>query len=285
MLEFKQMIILILIVAGLIFGSFVNALVWRLHEQEHTQENKAKSRKKRATELSILKGRSICTHCGHQLASKDLVPVLSWLSLKGKCRYCHKPISWQYPVVELLTVGLFIFSYLFWPVPMHSVGLFTFMLWLVFLVGFIALSVYDLRWFVLPNRIVYPLILLALLQLLIILAFFHGGFNAFIGAFWGALIASGIFYLLFQISKGQWIGGGDVKLGALLGILVGGPFASILLLFVASASGTLLSLPFLLTGQAKRNTKLPFGPLLIVGAIVARLFGASIYSHFRNSGL
>ncbi|HUC87910.1 MAG TPA: prepilin peptidase [Candidatus Binatia bacterium] len=273
------MILLVLIVLGLVLGSFVNALVWRLHEQEKLSNQK----KAELSQLSILHGRSICPKCKHQLAAKDLMPVLSWVYLKGRCRYCHRPISWQYPAVELITTGLFVFSWAYWPMPLTGIGLFEFILWLIFLTGLIALSVYDLKWFLLPNRLVYPLVGLALVQIVIILMFYHGGFSVLSSAFWGVLLAGGLFYVIFQLSNGKWIGGGDVKLGVLLGLLVGGPFNSILTLFIASCSGTLLSLPLVLAGRAKRNTHLPFGPLLAVGIVVIRLFGISI-SHWLKSG-
>jgi prepilin signal peptidase PulO-like enzyme (type II secretory pathway) len=96
------------------------------------------------------------------------------------------------------------------------------------------------------------------------------------------LVGGGIFYLLFQLSAGKWIGGGDVKLGALLGILVGGPVQSLLLIFVASALGSVISVPLLITGKAKRGTKLPFGPFLIVAAIIVRLFGVSLVAWYKR---
>ena len=104
------MIVLILFVFGLIFGSFVNAYVWRF-----------KKRKNWVSE------RSICPNCKHVLRAKDLVPVLSWLSLRGKCRYCKKPISAQYPAVELFTALLFALSYAFWPYSLTLLG------WLAFI--------------------------------------------------------------------------------------------------------------------------------------------------------
>lgn len=275
------MIFAVLVVVGLCLGSFVNALVWRLHEQAALEGKKTKGSKLQATKLSILKGRSMCPHCQHELAVKDLVPVLSWLSLGGKCRYCRKPIGWQYPLVELLTAGLFIFSYIYWPSGFHGAGLLEFVLWLVFLTGLVALFVYDARWFILPNRILYPLIVLAVLQILAVTLFYHGSTSSLLGAVWGALILGGLFYGLFRVSDGQWIGGGDPKLGVLLGLLIGGPLASFLLLFLASSGGTLVALPLLVTGKATRTSKLPFGPLLIIAAIVVRLFGASIIAWYK----
>src|SRR3954465_436221 len=107
------MIIAVLVVLGLCLGSFVNALVWRLHEQEEGGSKKAAAKK-----LSIIKGRSMCPHCKHALKPIDLIPVISWLSLRGKCRYCSKPISIQYPIVELSTALLFVVSYIWWPEPL-----------------------------------------------------------------------------------------------------------------------------------------------------------------------
>lgn len=227
----------------------------------------------------------MCPHCKHSLSAKDLIPVLSWLSLGGKCRYCRKPISWQYPLVELLTAGLFLLSYVYWPYGFYAQGVTLFVFWLVFLVGFIALIVYDIRWFLLPNRIIYPLMWLALIQVIVLSIIFHGHLESLTTAAWGIVIGGGLFYALFQISKGKWIGGGDVKLGALLGLIVGGPGMSLLLLFTASLLGTVVALPLLATGRVKRDSHLPFGPFLIVAAIIVYLFGTSILNWYRRQFL
>ncbi len=227
----------------------------------------------------------MCPHCKHSLSAKDLIPVLSWLSLGGKCRYCRKPISWQYPLVELLTAGLFLLSYVYWPYGFYAQGVTLFVFWLVFLVGFMALIVYDIRWFLLPNRIIYPLMWLALIQVLVLSIIFHGRLESLTTAAWGIVIGGGLFYALFQISKGKWIGGGDVKLGALLGLIVGGPGMSLLLLFTASLLGTVVALPLLATGRVKRDSHLPFGPFLIVAAIIVYLFGTSILNWYRRQFL
>ena len=99
-----DLLIVIFFVLGVCFGSFVNALVWRIHEQSKPKKKRAASDK----ELSVVSGRSMCPNCKHTLSTKDLLPVISWLTLGGKCRYCSKPISWQYPSVEMLTALLFV---------------------------------------------------------------------------------------------------------------------------------------------------------------------------------
>lgn len=276
------MVMLVIFVLGITLGSFVNALVWRLHEQLNEEGETKKLSKTKKAELSILKGRSLCPSCGHQLASKDLVPVLSWLSLRGKCRYCHKPISVQYPLVEVVSGALFAFSYTYWPLAWNGQGKFEFAVWLVVLTGLIALFIYDLKWMLLPNRIIYPLFGLVGLLLIARIFVFDGGLDSALEAVWGFGIGGGLFYVIFIVSGGKWIGGGDVKLGWLLGLLVGGPLASILMLFIASLLGTLVSVPLLLSGKLSRKTPMPFGPFLIGAAFIAQLFGASVIAWYKR---
>jgi prepilin signal peptidase PulO-like enzyme (type II secretory pathway) len=100
--------------------------------------------------------------------------------------------------------------------------------------------------------------------------------NALINTLLAVVVGGGIFYLLFQISGGKWIGGGDVKLGWLLGLAVGTPVMSLLFIFLAAVGGTLLTLPLLVTKRVNRSSLIPFGPFLIAGAVIAVLFGSSI---------
>lgn len=272
------MIYVILTLLGLCMGSFVNALVWRLFKQSEEQPTKAKRRK--PTEFSILHGRSMCVECRHALAAKDLLPVVSWLSLRGKCRYCQKSIAWQYPLVEAATAALFVLSYIFWPQELAGGGLLALGSWLILLVGLMALVVYDLRWLLLPNAVVYPLIAVALVQVLA--AGFIDGPQEIWQALLGGLVGGGIFYVLFQVSNGRWIGGGDVKLGFLLGLILGQPLHSLLMIFLASVLGSVIAVPLLLSRRATRATRLPFGPFLIVAAVIVRLFGAAIITWYSD---
>ncbi|MGI9028059.1 MAG: prepilin peptidase [Candidatus Saccharimonadales bacterium] len=269
------MIIIALVLLGLCFGSFVNALVWRLREQSKPKANRIASK----TELSLAHGRSMCVHCKHVLSPMDLVPVISWLGLGGKCRYCKKPISWQYPLVEALMATLFVISYIFWPRDIAGWEVLAFGAWLACLIGLIALVVYDIRWMLLPNRLIFPLYGLAAVYVLA-RGLETASFITLLGAGAGVLIGGGIFYLLFQMSRGRWIGGGDVKLGFLIGALAADPANAFLMLFVASSLGTLFILPLLATKKANRTSHIPFGPFLIAGCIITVLFGSSITSWY-----
>lgn len=267
------MITVALVVLGLCLGSFVNALVWRLHEQ---------AEKGRLKELSILKGRSQCPNCHHQLAAKDLIPLLSWLSLGGKCRYCSKPISWQYPLVELGTALLFVGSYAFWPKTLTGAQIAIFILWLPLLTGLVALIVYDWRWKLLPNRIIYPLGLIAVVQAVISVSTSSKPLTALIDTILAVAIGGGVFYILFLLSNGKWIGGGDIRLGWLLGLIVGTPAKAVLVIFLASVLGSLVSLPLLASKRLQRTSTIAFGPFLIVAGFITVLFGTSILNWYQR---
>lgn len=276
------MIIVVLAVLGLCLGSFVNALVWRLHEQA-TEKAKKKPDQKYLSKLSIGKGRSICPHCKHELAASELIPVLSWITLGGKCRYCGKPISWQYPLVELATAGSFVGSYIWWPADFDTAQKIIFVIWLALVTGLLALLVYDIRWKLLPNRLVYPLSGLAALMALVSIVSAHAPLTALLNDIGAVIIGGGLFYGLFQVSDGKWIGGGDVRLGWLLGLVAGTPARSFLFIFLAALGGSLTSLPLMAAGKLKRTSTIPFGPFLIIGLVVVQLFGTAILHWYRRT--
>lgn len=300
----------VLFVFGLVFGSFVNALTWRVRKQDELAENGVKptsvknksqvkiedrrlkveggKNKKHVTPsegeadksrdktegYSILRGRSMCPHCRHTLSAWDLVPVASWLALRGKCRYCRKPIGWQYPAVEVATGLLFAASYLAWPHTLDTLGMVSFCLWLAALVLLVALTVYDFRWRELPDVMVWPLTVV-------------GAASVLLGAPWwsdlsllwqpvlGAAVIFGLFYGLYQVSAGRWIGGGDVKIALGLGLLSGGAVQALLIIFFASVIGTLTSLPLLIRSRTAK-IQIPFGPALIAATIIVVLYGQKL---------
>lgn len=239
------------------------------------------SKKSSAKKLSIVNGRSICVNCKHKLSTLDLIPVFSWMFLRGKCRYCRKSISIQYPIIEILTAVLFVFSYHLWSYGLNGLNLVLFVFWLIILTNFIALALYDFKWFILPSKLIYWTFWFEILYLITSLII-EKDIQLAIGSIIGFIILGGFFYVIFQVSKGSWIGGGDIRLGALLGFLVGGPLASILLLFGASLLGTVYALPFIAKGKLKGSSKVPFGPFLIISAFIVFFFGAKIISWYKG---
>ncbi len=270
--------IAILIVLGLAFGSFVNALVWRLHEQ-------SKKSKFKKTELSILKGRSMCTHCGHMLGWKDLLPVVSFISLKGKCRYCKISVGFHYILVELLTALLFATSYVVWPHQLDTaaqVGAYS--AFLGFVMVATALSLSDIKWMILPTRLVYWLGFFAVL-FVVLSAVDQASFTPVISGLLGSIGFGGFFYVLYQLSQGKWIGGGDVRLGFVLGFILGWQ-GSIIGLTVATYLALLMVLLLLFMGKYHRKMRVPFGPFLLLGAYFALLWGQAIIDwYLKISGL
>ncbi|MBP7837076.1 prepilin peptidase [Candidatus Saccharibacteria bacterium] len=282
---------------GLALGSFVNALVWRIfmQSQEAKKHQKKSSKKlssskvaqikKASKKYSVLKGRSMCPQCQHQLFSKDLIPIISWLSVRGKCRYCKNKISLQYPVVELTGVALFMATYYLWPYTL--VGFKAYEAFVIFLgiitVG-LALSVYDLQYMELPTPLVY------------ILGFFGSLFSGsvalgnsemsvLISSFIGSIGFGGFFYILYRVSNGKWIGGGDVRIGFALGIILGWQ-KSIVALTLAAYGGTLLIIVLLVIKKYHKKMKIPFGPFLLAATFIVVLVGQPVIDwYLQLSGI
>lgn len=246
----------------------------------------AKSSKPKAnnSQFSILKGHSMCPNCEHQLSAPDLVPVLSWVFLRRKCRYCKKPISWQYPVVELAMATVFVSSYIFWPGGLHSHGnLVLFIAWLAASVGLLALLVYDFRWMLLPSKIIYPtLVIAAAGRLVYIIGYepnrWHGLFQWILSV----AVASGLFWLIFMSSKGTWIGYGDVRLGLITGTVLADPVKSFLMIFAASLLGLMFVLPTVILKRKGLASRIPYGPFLITATTIVLLCGQSVIDWYNR---
>jgi prepilin signal peptidase PulO-like enzyme (type II secretory pathway) len=254
-----------LFVVGAAMGSFAGATVYRLKHKK-----------------DIVKDRSECEHCHHKLAASDLIPVFSWLWLRGRCRYCGKNIGVGTLAYELAVGAYFVLSYLLWPFPLIEWYQITdFVIWLAYGVGVTILFAYDLKWYLLPDKVVFPLIALGAVDAIIRLATTPGMtfFNALFELAAGVAAIAGFYWLLYTFSKGKWVGFGDVKLGIFLGLALGWQLA-LVCLFAANLLGTLLVLPGLLTGKLKRTTRIPFGPLLIAGFVIAGLFGEYILNWY-----
>lgn len=251
--ELYWLIIAGLIFFGLCFGSFLNAMVWRLHAGR-----------------DFVRERSECDHCHHQLAWYDLVPVLSWVSLGGRCRYCRKPISWQHPLVEMLTALAFVGSFLFWPYGWSDVAVVLFAGWLISLVILIALAVYDMKWMLLPDKLTFPLMGLSFVMgLILTIGVMQMTLSdAFLFMGYGVLSIGGLYYVLYILTKRRGVGFGDVKLGVAMG-LMGGWKVGLITVMLANVIGLLAVLPGMISGKVKFKSRIPFGPFLIIGFIVA----------------
>lgn len=251
------MISLGLFIFGLCFGSFINALIWRVR-----------------TKRPVANDRSECPNCHHKLSGLDLIPVFSWLMLRGKCRYCKKPISAQYPLVELITAALFVLSYWNWPVLTTNTSYLQLLTWLVVLVLAVALAIYDLKWMLLPNRLMLALGLCGAV-FMVVTAYLAKDWHILGGSLIAGFMAYGFFLALYALSNGKWMGGGDVKLVFIIGIILG-VSKTLVALLVAFNSAALLSIALILGKKLGRKSLLPFGPFLIAGLITSQLYGQAI---------
>lgn len=271
-----------LVFSGLVFGSFAGATVWRLRARQLKEDiadgeevdKKEYAHLKGLAETKIHNDRSRCLHCHHVLAWYDLLPLVSWLQLRGKCRYCKKPIGSFEPLMEIGTVLFFVGSYVFWPYELTTPVLMTqFALWLIAGVALVILFAYDAKWFLLPNKVVFPFIGVALISALLHVWDANNVSEALINVLGACIALGGIYFALYSVSGGAWVGFGDVKLGLGLGLLLADWKLAVLALFLANLIGCLIVLPALLNKKVTRQSHVPFGPMLIAGWLVAGLFG------------
>jgi len=280
---------IILGLVGLVFGSFAGAQVWRLRARQLANDKQAhepydKHEYQRLAALVGQKGtadRSQCLHCHHQLRWYDLLPLVSWMSTKGTCRYCHHRIGFFEPLIEAGMAIFFVVSFIYWPFPLEStLAIVQFGLWLVAGVMLAILFAYDAKWFLLPDIIVFPLVGVAAGYSVIAILSQPDIAGTLLSTGEAILILAGLYLALWLISKGQWIGFGDVKLGLVLGLLVGTWQLAFLTLFLANLIGCLIVLPGLITKKLSRTTQVPFGPMLIAACFIAVLWGDTIINWY-----
>ena len=255
--------LLIIFVLGLMVGSFLNCVIYRLE----TKQNFFAGRPRRET--SFLRGRSFCPHCKHTLSWGDLLPILSFLFLRGKCRYCRGKISWQYPLVELATGILFALCFLF-HLP-----------WIIYIIApfLIVIFVYDLKHYLIPDKVIYPAIGLAFIYNLLRLNLEAGRFG--LDVFWSALGAAAFFGAVVLMSRGKWMGIGDIKLAFLIGLVLGWP-QTLVALFLAFFLGAIIGIGLIISGKKKLSSEVPFGPFLVAGTFLALFCGQNIIDWYLN---
>ena len=233
--------------------------------------------------------RSRCPHCKKNLKWFDLIPILSFISTFGKCRYCGKKISLQYPLVEIGTGILFLLF--FWHLnfgfgleQFRTIWILDLIYLLFILCSLIVIFVYDLKHYIIPDKIIFPAIAAAFFYQLIsnitayntaAIAGWQYPISNIFYAIFSAIIAAGFFFLIILISKGEWMGFGDVKLAFLIGLILGWPdiFFALFLAFVLGAAVGLI-----LIGLKIKSIKsqIPFGPFLVAATIIMMLWGEII---------
>jgi leader peptidase (prepilin peptidase)/N-methyltransferase len=244
-------------VLGLAIGSFLNVVIWRVPRG-----------------LSLSSPPSACPRCGHPIRARDNVPVLSWLILRGRCRDCGEPISIRYPLVELGTALAFV-GVVLWA-ALQPAGFWLLPAYLLFAAVSIALALIDLDTKRLPNAIVVP----AIGVVLVLLALASLGTGDWWALLWATIGGAALFafYLLLVLVYPSGMGFGDVKLAALVGIVLGylgwGPL--LVGAFAAFLLGGVFSILLLATRKATRKTGIPFGPWMLLGAWFGIALGREI---------
>lgn len=238
---------------GLVIGSFANVVIYRLPCGQ-----------------AIVRGRSKCPGCGQKLAWYDLIPIVSFLILKKRCRNCKAPISWTYPLVELYSGFVFLASYQLF----SSGGLINWFFAVFILELFLILGLIDLRRLILPD----PLLIVLLGGSLVVLAIsklFDVRVNWPVSvstSFIAAILLFAALFLLWFLSKGQWLGFGDVKLAGIIALIFGF-WGGLVILYVAVVLGALIGLVLLLIHRANLKTKLPLGTFICLSATFYMLGG------------
>lgn len=249
---------LIIFIFGASIGSFLSAAVYRMQKKES------------------MFGRSHCPMCGYKLGFFDLFPIFSFLCLKGKCRRCFKSIDIEYFLTEIICGLIFVFSFFYRWVNSSGADDFSLIIlrdWLFFS-GLIFIFIYDFKYQIIPDAVSVPFIILLF------------GINYFLGMRWqdlalAVVIGGGFFLIQYLLSRGKWVGGGDIRLGALLGAGLGFP-GIILALFVAYTIGGFVGVYLILRKKKEMKSKIAFGTFLAVGGVVALFWGEKIINWYWN---
>ena len=242
-------------ILGSLWGSFSNVCIYRLPNNGN-----------------VAKGRSFCPNCKNKIKWFDNVPFFSYLFLKGKCRQCSKPISFQYFIVELLSAISFVLIF-------HIYGAsITTLLLLILSIFFIIIFFIDLKHFIIPNVLTFPLMVIGFLKSFdpnLNQTIFPNYINSLIGGLFGYSIIWLIIFFYKKVRKKEGMGLGDAKLMAVIGFWFGWisiPFT----IFISSTVALVLVVPSLINQSRKMSSEIPFGPYIIIGCILYVSFANQI---------
>lgn len=241
----------LIFIFGLLIGSFLDCLVYRLNETRDWGK--------------IFFGRSYCPKCKKSLFWFDNIPLLSFIFLRGRCRWCHTPIPWHYPLAELATGILSLVVYYFF------VGSTVNLIFnLIIIYALIGIFLSDFQYRTIPYQIVYPAIVLALIWQI--------ANNQWL-AFFSGLGAAAFFYFLVLVTRYKAMGLGDVKLAGLMGLFLGFP-KIVVALYLAFLTGALVGVILVLTKRKRWKSEIPFGPFLVLATFIALFWGEKIWYFF-----
>lgn len=253
----------ILVLFGLVAGSFGSVLIKRLPQGKEWKWT-----------------RSACPNCNHSLRWADLVPIISFALLQGRCRYCHTPFGFRYVILEVVcAISFGILGFLLWPqiVMRPTVGFLTLM-WLIIVVFLgVVLFVIDLEHMILPDGLIFVGIVVTLIYRLGMAFLKLYPVSEYAWMVVGASGAALLFYCLILLTKGKGMGLGDVKLVFFLGLVTGWP-AIVAALFISFLSGAFVSLGLVLARKKTIKDTIPFGPFLLTGAAASFVVGSKFFA-------
>lgn len=266
---------------SLCVGSFLNVVVYRLPlmmernwQQEYQEYFAPEQQSPPASVFNLAVPRSACPHCQHQLSALDNIPLLSYLLLKGKCRYCQAPVSMRYPLLELTTAVLS--AVVAWQMGATATGL----LYLAVTWALLALTFIDIDKMLLPDQITLPLLWLALVAAV-------AGFSqtspatAISGAALGYLALWSVYWLFKLLTGKEGMGYGDFKLLAVFGALLGAAQLPLIIILSSLVGAVVGSIYLTLQGKDKNNA-IPFGPYIAAAGWIAMLWGEQITSAYLS---
>lgn len=248
-----------LFIFGAGVGSFTSVVIYRLN----------------AGKRGILTGKSQCIQCETELKPLDLIPIISYLTLRGKCRYCSKEISYMYPLLEIMTGAIFALLYLKFPFFSESLSFSGNFLGLYLLYAFYTFILiftffFDLHYLKVSDEILLPAILIGLIATVATPLTPH-----FFDALIGIAIPVAFFGLQILVSRGTWVGLGDLRVGAFMGVILGWKLV-IVALFLSYLIGSVVSILIAMRKKKFFGVRIPFAPFLVIGTFLTIFFGEEI---------
>ncbi|PIR49004.1 prepilin peptidase [Candidatus Peregrinibacteria bacterium CG10_big_fil_rev_8_21_14_0_10_55_24] len=231
--------VVLFVLVGALLGSFGNVLTLRLPRGES------------------IGGRSHCPHCSRVLRAWELIPVVSFMLLRGRCSTCHGRIAWRYPMVEVSSAGLFLLALSLAP-GVEAAALLALSLWLLLLIAIIDAQVQGI-----PDVLNFTLLIVA------------GAYAFVVGTpeLFPPLLTGGFFFFQWAVSRGRWTGSGDIILGTGIGLLLPTVGHALLMLACSYILGAGVATVLLLSGRSKRTDHLAFAPFLALGTLLTLLWG------------